>query len=190
MTKIFQRVDSLDYEKDQTETTAQHTVRIWWQVDGGPVRSGELDLTDLHLNEYAVPIEGLLAASEPLPVDGPPKLVRSAAKKPSRAVQRHPDGRVNVAAGKAYRKKQKEWVDENGIKSLDGTDRPAYLTPGGSFGWPKWLDRAYEHYLDTGEIIVPASLEEVRTWEYQQRRATVRGNFAARKGQVTGDPVG
>jgi hypothetical protein len=192
MTTIFQRVDSLDYKRDQAENPSQHIVRISWQVDGGPVRSGEVDLTVAHLVQYAVPIEELLDASEPiqgqtLPTTGPPS-ARSGKK---RAVARYPDGSVNMAEGKRYRKGQRKWVDDNGIRALplgEGMpipDRPAYITPSGNISWPKWVDRAYEQYLETGDYTLPKSMTEVRETETRMRNTSIRANFAARKGSVS-----
>ena len=188
MTTIFQKVDSLEYAEGR-EVPSHHTARIWWQVDGGDIQSGEIDLTSANLAEYEAPIEKLLKVSDPIPGDrqnrrqpGDPWL--AAPGKKSKAVALKPDGTPDMMAGKRRRKEMVAWVDENQITAPDGSGRPAYLSPKGNKTWPRWLDRVYERYLETGEILVPGQ-REIRASEDMQRSAT---QSLRRSGLLPGQP--
>lgn len=154
MTRIIQLIDNLDFARDRTETKADHTIRIAWQLDDGEVVQAELDLTRAHTAEY---LESLhLLAEHANPGQGGPALraIRPASSKAS------PVRDQGLAASKRYRLEQRKYADRYGILRLDGGDQPAYLTPSGGAYWPEWLDTSYQHFIATGRVIVPVTRPE------------------------------
>lgn len=136
--RIMQRIDDVDYAADKTETTATHTVKLTWQVDGGPVQAAELDLSDEHLAEYGQHMFVLLHAYQ---VNNP-----EPASKPALTV---------VGEARKYGQAVRKFADEYNIRALDGPDRPAYVTPNGGWYPPRWLKKAYDHWAATGEVVLP-----------------------------------
>lgn len=152
--RIMQRIDDLDYAgvgkfPAKTETAATHTVKLTWQVDGGKPETAELDLSDEHLAEYGQHMFVLLHAYQ---VNNPKSPVREEPE--DDRVPRPPDD-ADLSQRRRYRKSERKFADRYGIKALDMPERPAYKTATGNWQWPKWLDRAYDHWLATGEVVLP-----------------------------------
>jgi len=145
--RIMQRIDDLDYAQDKTETVLApgtgHVVRITWQVDGGPVREGMLDLSDKNLELCSGPVEMMLAAAQP----GSP---RASEPRPAPVL---PMG--TKTESRRYRRDMKTFADQYHIRALTPPDRPVYETPSGARYWPTWFERVYTKWLQTGDIELP-----------------------------------
>ena len=153
--KILQKADDLDYAgvglvPAKTVTVAAHTVKLTWQVDDGEVQAAELDLSDEHLAEYDQHMyvlihayrlnntqPGPLAESHGIPLVAPPQ-----------------EG-AGIGVAKSYGQAVKKFADYYGITRLDGSGKPAYETPKGGFYKPGWLTKAYDYWVETGEVVLP-----------------------------------
>jgi hypothetical protein len=162
MTRIMRRVDNLDFAKDGTETPAAHTLRMVWQVDDEPPVKASLDLTVAHLEEYLESLR-LLAEHADDENGGTPK--RARAEIAARGSQASPVRDQGLGASRRWRGQMKKYVDQHDIRAVDGPDRAANYTPGGGWYWPHWLDRSYEHWLNTGEVVVPMPEDLFRATE-------------------------
>ena len=151
MTRIIALIDNLDYAADGTETPAEHTIVITWQVDGGKPESREMDLTDAHLDSAVASLEDLTEHANP----GTGSAVRG--RRQLRRSHGSPVIGEGLAESKKYRARQREYADAYGITALDGPERPAYQTPSGATYWPAWLDVSYQWFLDRGDVVVPVS---------------------------------
>lgn len=160
MTAIIQLVDNLDYAADGTETPAAHKIRFAVQVDDGDVESFELDLTEEHTQVYLTTLRKLGEHANPGTSGGtiPARRAVTAPRKPKKS-KASPVRGEGLSASKQYRRAQREWIEKYGISRLDASGLPANRTPAGGDYWPEWLNESYEHFLKTGDVIVPLSEE-------------------------------
>ena len=147
--RVIQRVDDVCYAKYGTQVVAPHIVKLSWQVDGGKVRTAELDLSEENLMEYGDPVEELLEIYE----KNNPKLVIEDDFPVPRV--EHPLMGSPIAVAKRYGAAVRKFADHFNIRRLDGIDRPAYETPTGGFYKPRWLETAYDYWVETGEVVLP-----------------------------------
>lgn len=167
--RYLTRIDDLYYAGDKSEVPADHVVKITWQVDGGPVREAELDLTGEHLARYGEPVEYLISVAQK-------NNTRPAASEPEGPVHR-PDGTVDMKAARAYGAKLRAYADKHHMRARTGRDRPVYETPAGGSYMPHWLPASYEWWRKTGEVVIPESKSQERVmtrkappWDFGEPR--------------------
>jgi hypothetical protein len=137
MTQIIRTIDTIDFERDKSENTAQHEgVLVGWR--GQWVK---LDLSHDHYTEYDQLLGHLMKIGDPVregSVSSRPRGKRE--KKNDRRPKTYYDGLIR-------------WADENRITKKDGSGRPAYTgTIEGRNDYPEWLIKDYDRFLETGEL--------------------------------------
>lgn len=130
MTNIIKTVDTIDYERDETETPAQHTgVLVGWQ--GKWVK---LDMSHAHFTEFDEQLGHLLKIGEK-------------AEQTSGGVVARKPRKQNNRRNRAYYAGLVEYADRNRISKKDGTGRPAYAGNNGRNDYPDWLIKMYDEHL-------------------------------------------